>query len=258
MEGTGRRRLYLMRHGHVDYFDTSLKSPRDAMLTDEGRAQVKAAGAALRNIDFDLIAHSNLPRTIATSEIIRAEHRQDAKIARVTPIALEAFEEVKAGWIKAESRETLAAILAFAFDDAAREGARFLPDGETFASAEQRVRAGLGELVSRKDWRTALLVAHEGINRILLGLVCGGGLASIGSFEQDLGCINVIDIDVVPGLDGKLSVERMLIKAMNVTPYDYLKAGLSRTAIEVLFDMDFGATRPPKHLADGTVETTSP
>lgn len=236
----GRRRIYLMRHGHVDYFQPGLTDPRVVNLTEEGRAQAKAAGAALSHARIDVAAHSGLPRTKETLEIVLG-----ARANPPAPEALPALEELKSGWVKADSREELAAWLAFCFDDADTPDARFLPSGERFADAEARVVAGLEAFLCRGDWRVALVVAHEGVNRILLGWVCGGGLATIGAFEQDLGCINVIDFDVTPALSGDgAMIERAIIKSLNVTPYDYVKHGLPRTSLEHLFDVDFGRARP--------------
>ncbi|MBY0423590.1 MAG: histidine phosphatase family protein [Parvularculaceae bacterium] len=242
MQGSGRRRLYLMRHGHVDYFAPGLEDPRLAVLTDEGRRQAQAARDALRQIRFDLALSSGLRRTRETAEIVLAAHGPEVVLEEEP-----GFEELKSGFLKAQSREELAARLAFGFDDADRPGAKFLPDGETFAAAEARIVAALQKMLLGRAWRQALLVAHEGVNRIILGWACQGGLASIGAFEQDLGCINVVDIDVAPDAAGRrLEVLRAIIKSMNVTPYDYVKEGLARTSLEHLFGIDFGASRPAR------------
>ena len=243
MVGAGRRRIYLMRHGHVDYFAPGLKSPRDVVLTEEGRRQAQAARDALRRIPFDLVVHSGLPRTRETAEIVVSASGPDVP----APVAEPGLEELQSGWLVADSREELAARLAFAFDGAAAPGARFLPDGETFSDAERRVVEAVARLITSQPWKTGLIVAHEGVNRLILGWACGGGLATVGAFEQDLGCVNVIDVDVTPAETGPgLKVERTILKAVNVTPYDFLKAGLPRTSLEHLFDVDFGATRPAR------------
>lgn len=243
MQATGRRRLYLMRHGHVDYFAPGITDPRSVSLTGEGRAQAAAAREALKAVDFDLAIHSGLPRTVETAEIV-LEGRMLA--ARAEP----GLEELKSGWLVVETREELAALLAFSFDDAAAPGARFLPDGESFAAAENRITAAMETLIGAAAWRTALVVAHEGVNRIILGWACGGGLKTIGAFEQDLACVNVIDLDIAARADGQgLQIERAVIKAVNVTPYDYLKGGLPRTSLEHLFDVDFGRGRPRRRSA---------
>ncbi len=240
MTGAGRRRIYLMRHGHVDYFAPDLTDPRMVNLTDEGREQAAAARDALRHARFDLAVYSGLPRTRQTAEIILAGNDAPPEL-----IAHEGLEEVKSGWIRADSREELAARLAYSFDNAEAPGACFLPDGETFESAEARITAALEELILTRDWRTALIVAHEGVNRIALGWACGGGLATIAAFEQDLACLNLIDVDVTPAESGDgLQIERMALKALNVTAYDFVKKGLSRSSLEHLFDVDFGGLRP--------------
>ncbi len=240
MKGAGRRRIYLMRHGHVDYFAPELTDPRLIELTAEGVAQATAAREALRHVQFDLAIYSGLPRTRQTAELVLDGTRDRPEL-----LSHSGLEEIKSGWIKAVSREELAARLAFSFDDADAPGASFLPDGETFQSAQSRIVSALEELILKREWRSALVVAHEGVNRIALGWACGGGLSTIAAFEQDLACINLIDVDVTPAPNGQgLHIERMAIKAINVTAYDYVKNGLPRSSLEHLFDVDFGGLRP--------------
>ena len=241
MKGAGRRRIYLMRHGHVDYFKQDVTDPRDVPLTEEGRRQAAAARDALQHTRFDIAVSSGLPRTRETAEIILAGNEKPPKLG-----VHEGLEELKSGWIKAKTREELAARLAYSFDGADQPGAVFLPEGEEFAAAEKRIISAFNELVLDQDWRSALVVAHEGVNRIALGWACGGGLKTIGAFEQDLCCVNLFDVDVTPAESGEgLQIERMVIKAVNVTPYDFVKKGLSLSSLEHLFEVDFGGPRPP-------------
>lgn len=237
----GRKRIYLMRHGHVDYFDPEITDPRMVKLTDQGEEQAGAASVALQQIDFDIAISSGLPRTQRTAEIVLAGRDEEPAITPVPGI-----EELKSGWIKATTREELAARLAYSFDNAEAEGARFMEDGELFSEAQARITGSLEDLILNESWKSALVVAHEGVNRIVLGWASGGGLATIAAFEQDLCCINVLDVDVTPKENGPgAQIERILIKAVNVTPYDYIKNGLSRSSLEHLFDVDFGMSRPP-------------
>jgi len=237
---TGRRRLYLMRHGHVDYFQPGLTDFATVQLTDEGRAQAEAAGEALHGVNFDHVFHSGLPRTRQTSELVVEANEYRASLE---PVEAPSFKELRGGVYRTDSREELAARLAFSFDEATQPEAEFLPGGERFADAYERIVAGFESLVLEQDWKTALLVAHEGVNRLLLGYASGGGLAGIAHFEQDLACINVLDIDVIPEGESR-KIRRILIKALNITPYDYVKSGLPRTSLEHLFDIDFGGSRP--------------
>ena len=63
---TGRRRIYLIRHGHVDYFGAAaqaLENVNHVPLTDLGQEQAAAAAQALSHVKFDRVIHSGLPRT---------------------------------------------------------------------------------------------------------------------------------------------------------------------------------------------------
>ena len=60
-----RRRLYVMRHGAVSYFDAGRPlKPEDVPLTVAGRDQAYAAASMLRGIGFDRVITSGLPRTV--------------------------------------------------------------------------------------------------------------------------------------------------------------------------------------------------
>ena len=65
---TVRRRLYLMRHAEVSYVGEH--DPEAVSLTERGREQAAAAHRALRDVDFDLVVTSSLPRTRETAEVV--------------------------------------------------------------------------------------------------------------------------------------------------------------------------------------------
>ncbi len=66
-----RRRVFLMRHGSVTYFDAAGKPvlPETVPLNEQGRAQATAAGQvfATAGIRFDRVIVSGLPRTVETA-----------------------------------------------------------------------------------------------------------------------------------------------------------------------------------------------
>ena len=235
---TGRRRLYLMRHGHVDYF---AREVRDAGHTDLvqltllGREQAKASGLALAHVRFDRALSSGLPRTRETAEIVLANNADAAHLTLGVDAGL---VEIKGGGglARAKSREELAARMTFEFDSAGEPGARMM-GGDVFADVQTRAAAALERLLAEPGWHTALVVAHEGTNRLLLSWMTGNGLKAVQSFEQDLACINVLDFDMVPREDGTVGTEiaRRIIKVVNLTPYNYVKHGMNLTAIETIF-----------------------
>jgi phosphoserine phosphatase len=232
----GRRRLYLMRHGHVDYFSDKVLRAGDhtiATLTPKGQEQAAAAGAALSETHLDLALSSGYPRTVETLEIVLAERDAAAPPVEVEP----AFAELKGGTLKFASRADAAAAMQAEFAAAGEPGARMF-NGEVFADAQARSVAALESLLLGRIWKHALIVAHEGINRVILSWAAGAGLSAASAFEQDTACINVLDFDLRADQDGQPMIARRIVKAVNITPYNWMKYGMSRTSLEAIFAAD--------------------
>src|SRR5215831_11478343 len=73
-----RRRIYLMRHGHVDYLARAVVASGDihsVPLTPRGRSQAEAAGKAFAHVEFDRAVCSALPRTRETAEVVLSFQR---------------------------------------------------------------------------------------------------------------------------------------------------------------------------------------
>lgn len=234
---TGRRRIYLMRHGHVDYLHRRVIESGDTSivpLTALGREQATASGQALSHVAFDIVMSSGYPRTRETMERVLAENANSVPSAETEP----GLVEVHGGRITgASSRREMATAMTFQFDAAAQPGARMFEGGEVFADALARASDAILRLLARPDWSTALIVAHEGINRLVLGWMTGNGLAAVQAFEQDLASINVLDFDLVPAETGQgVQIVRRIIKAVNLTPYNYVKHGMNLTSLEFIFE----------------------
>lgn len=232
---TGRRRIYLMRHGFVDYTSPEVRAAKDpsiAHLTEQGIEEARAAGVALAEVHFDLALFSGLTRTRQTAEIVLAEHPNAPALE-----ADERFGEVRSGqYIDFHSPEHLAATMTFLFEQAGEPDATFLPGGEKFSDAMERIQLGLTDLLTRPKWACALVVAHEVVNRMVLASVIGAPLGACSGFEQDTGCINIVDFDLVPNESGDgIRIERGLIKAVNLTPANYLKNGMNLRSLEAIF-----------------------
>ncbi len=138
---TGRRRIYLMRHGYVDYTSEAVRKARDpkvATLTERGVEEARAAGAALSDVNFDLAICSGLPRTQQTAEIVLAEHPK--------ALALEVesrFGELRSGsYMDFHSAEHLAAVMTFTFEQAGEPGAEFLPGGRAIRRCDDSRACG--------------------------------------------------------------------------------------------------------------------
>jgi probable phosphoglycerate mutase len=228
-----RRRIYLMRHGHVDYFARHIVESgnnRTVTLTVRGRSEADAAGSALAHISFHRAICSGLPRTKETADVVLSRI-PDAPALEVDSDLV----EIRSGKLpQAQSRADLVRMMNRYFERAHEPGATNHEGGEVFAEAQARAVAAIERLLGASDWQTALVVAHEGVNRLILSWACGAGLRAMSAFEQDTGCVNVIDFD----LGGAGGMNRVLIKAVNLTPYNYLKHGMNLTSLEAIMQRD--------------------
>jgi phosphoserine phosphatase len=230
-----RRRIYLMRHGRVDYFSEEVIKAGDhriARLTTEGREQASAAGIALSGVHFDVAICSGLRRTRETAQLAMAQFQRAPVLEEIL-----AFEELRGGTLKFETRAEAAAAMAAQFQRSHLPGARMFA-GERFMDAQSRAVSALESLVLERDWRTCLIVAHEGINRLILSWIAGCGLSAAPAFDQDTGCINVVDVDVATDELGAPAIARTYLRSTNLTPYNWIKHGMARTSLEAIFVHD--------------------
>ena len=235
-DGAGRRRIYLVRHAEVSYFTAAGEpvDPRKVTLTEEGRRQAAGLAEALAEVPLDRAISSGVPRSRETAAAILGARQG---------IAIEdepGFREIKAGRLRDVLPERRRAELVDVFLSAAREDASFA-GGERFAAFEARVLAAMARALASDGWRRLLLVAHDGVNRVLLAWAAQAGLASLAAFEQDMACLNLIDVHRAE--DG---AERRLIRLMNYTSYDPVKAKLFLTSMEQVFAAYTDAPSPPQ------------
>ena len=217
-----RRRIYLLRHGEISYFD-SRGNPYELAeipLNPEGRTQASAAGSALSGMPIDLVVTSGMPRTIQTAELA-LEQLSTACLSE----HIEDLHEIMPG----DSFKSNEAGSDLAFANSLRKSltreTAFL-GGETFGSLEDRVIPAFEKLISRNDWKELMIVAHGGTNRMILAKILGGGLETFGKLEQDAGCINIFDLDP----DGSF-----LLRLLNYTPLCPGKHSLRLSTMERIY-----------------------
>ncbi|MDH4559091.1 histidine phosphatase family protein [Pseudomonas sp. BN417] len=220
-----RRRCYLVRHGHVDYFDDAGRplDPRSVPLSRSGATQARALGEVIRGTGFERVLCSDYPRARQTLDLLLAGRELPVK-------AMPELREIRAGRLREIPPESLHREVTGAYRGAAQPGAAFL-GGERWDAFQQRVLGVFFDLLGDPSWDSALMVSHDAVNRILLAWAAGVGLPGIAAFEQDTACLNVLDIDSRGG-----QVLGGIIRTLNFTPYDPHKSGIRDTVLENLFN----------------------
>ena len=221
-----RRRIYLMRHGAVDYFraDGSAVPPHGVPLNAAGREQADAAGRLFTDcgVRFDRVLTSGLPRTLETARRVLAAAGLEAAIH-----SDERLQEIRPGRLDHIPREQLLAAFTGVFNADVGGGGgeehRFL-GGESIGELLDRALPAFDELLRDETWRSLLLVLHGGVNRALIARAVTGTRSFFGRVEQAPACINVIDV----GAQG------MLLRGLNLTPTQWLHQHERLTTMELL------------------------
>jgi probable phosphoglycerate mutase len=173
-----------MRHGEAAYHDAAGRpvANTDVVgLTEHGRDQSIAAADWFCTMGvrrFDRVITSPLPRARQTG----------AQVLRRMGLGIEAQS-----W--SELREI---------------GSTAAGGGETRAQARGRVATALARLYAERGWDTALIVAHGGINELILSDALGVGASGLSQVELDPGCINVLDLGPAAG--------EWVVRAVNLCP----------------------------------------
>ncbi|MFM0298415.1 MULTISPECIES: histidine phosphatase family protein [Paraburkholderia] len=221
-----RRRIFLMRHGDVTYFDDSgcAIDPETVPLNENGREQASAAGRefAAQQITFDRVIVSGLPRTIETAQRVLAETAQQIEL-EIEP----AWEEIRGGKLGNIPLHDMEAAFLGVFDGIVPESTRFL-DGETIGELFDRVLPALAALRENTSWDTVLLVLHGGVNRAILShAITAGGRTFFGHLAQATGCINALDVGAAP--------RDWVLRTINYSPPSPLHRGVRNTTMEMLY-----------------------
>lgn len=211
------RRIYLVRHGETLYGGASEGAFPGGDLTDQGYRQIEALAALLAGIPLDAIYTSPLGRAQATAATIARRNSAPVTVH-------DELREIMPGDVMGKDMaEIFAAVRGF-FASAETDWDTAYLGGETYRTLRERVWPFFAELAARPDWRRVAIVAHGGVNNAIIGQVLGVEAPRLCNIDQDFGCVNVID----------LVGERPMLRLLNFTAYDPLKAELEAPSIEIL------------------------
>jgi alpha-ribazole phosphatase len=185
---TPHTRIYLIRHGQVTGFDQPrYNGQTDVALTDYGIEQYQHLKERLADKKISACYTSDLSRcTIGAGIICRSlgieasAHRELRELNIGVWEGL-AWQEIQATWPDGWQAR-LADLVNYR-----------VPDGENLLDVEARVMPVINKVVERHKGEEVLVVAHGGVNRVVLLNAIGAPLAGMFNIEQSFGCLNIID-----------------------------------------------------------------
>jgi broad specificity phosphatase PhoE len=165
--------MLLIRHGQSEFnvvFNVTRVDPgiRDPRLTEEGRAQARAAAAALHGEGLTRLIASPNTRALETASIVAGIL---AVPIEVTPLVGE--RAAFACDVGTPGADLCASWPALKLDHLADTWWPTLEESET--ALHQRCAAFRREIADAPDWRTVAVVSHWGFIRALTGITVGNG-----------------------------------------------------------------------------------
>jgi probable phosphoglycerate mutase len=184
--------ILLVRHGETEWNREGRYQGRtDIPLSDTGKKQVAALGVRLAHVPVKIAYASPLSRAKTTAEAILAGRIPE------TPMWLDAglLEISHGGWEGqlASDVERSHAEMFGVWRTAPGRHSPAGPDAETLGDVEARtwpVLAKACETLGPDD--TALIAAHDAVNRVILCRVLGLPLERVWSFRQAPAALNVL------------------------------------------------------------------
>ncbi len=187
-------KVYLIRHGETEGADSRrYKGHIDVPLSEKGIEQVKRLSRYLsRNSSSDAgvkaVYASGLSRAVKSAEII-------AEPYALAPVIVEGLKERNFGVWEGMSFDEIKEKYPDAFDAWAKNPLKFSPmEGESTLDVKVRALSAFNEIVNKHKGDTIALVAHGGINRVILCDLLGVPLENIFRIEQDFAALNSIEL----------------------------------------------------------------
>ncbi len=181
-------RLYLIRHGESTWnAERRWQGATDPPLSGAGRAQALRVGEALRAVPVQAVYSSPLERAMETAAAVAAAHTLTAE-----PVA--ALREMAFGeWESLLSEEVEQRFGPLLREWWKRPEQTRIPGAEPLDAARARVMAALRAIMARHAGERVVVVAHGGVNKLIVLSTLGAPLSSFWRIKQDNACVNVLE-----------------------------------------------------------------
>lgn len=178
--------IYLLRHGEITGADTKRFIGRtDVGLSEKGLEQAKFWHEYFTHIKIDRIFSSPLSRCVKTARIVSSPANHEITLVdELREIDLgqwdgQPFVKIKTNWPEA-------------WEARGKDLVNYRPpEGESFSDLFDRVVPAFHKISTNRSENT-LIVAHAGVNRMILCDLFDKDLKDLFSIVQPYGCLNLI------------------------------------------------------------------
>jgi alpha-ribazole phosphatase len=185
---TPHTRIHLIRHGQVVGHDQKrYNGQADVALTDLGIEQYHHLKKRLADSPISACYTSDLTRCSTGADIICEQfgiepvRRRELRELNIGVWEGMVWQDIKENWPE-EWQARLADLVHFR-----------VPQGENILDVNARVMPVIAEIIERHIGQELLVVAHGGVNRVVLLNAIGAPLSGMFNIEQSYGCYNIID-----------------------------------------------------------------
>ncbi|MBE9504165.1 MAG: histidine phosphatase family protein [Proteobacteria bacterium] len=185
-----RTRLYLLRHGETENYDGEFvfSGHVDLDVTKNGEEQLALQAERLKGKPIKRVYASDLQRSYKGAKAIAAPLSVDVvQDARFKEICSGRWDGLTYSQVAERYPEECELRYKDLVNFRIKEG------GENLLDAKMRAMAALSDIVNKHPGEEIALVAHGGINRVILSETLGLDLNNILRLEQDFGCLNIIE-----------------------------------------------------------------
>ena len=181
-------RMHLLRHGQVEGFEQKRYNGQgDVPLTAHGRQQSAAFAGRLQHLQLGGIYSSDLYRCRVAAD-------QISLLQKVKPVYKKELRELHIGAWQGQTWQQLQRDYPDLWQARLNDIVHVAPPaGESLLQMAERVRPVIKQIVSDHIGEEIVIVAHGGVNRVILLDAIGAQLEKLFHIEQDFGCHNIID-----------------------------------------------------------------
>lgn len=181
-------RLYLARHGQIYGYEKGIICGfTDNPLTDIGLMQMERLSERLRLNNITAIYSSDLQRSYRGAQIVARDH--NARISRLSELRELNFGTWE-GLSVSEVQERFPEEIKKRHSDIINYK---IKGGETIHAFSKRVIQCFDSIINNNHGKDILIIAHGGVNRIILCHLLGIEFSRLFNIEQNYGCLNIVD-----------------------------------------------------------------